>query len=366
VTLDSTFSVIMEDPPKEYLTDFGDGDRPPKNTHLQRIDEGVIPGYDGVAILYHPNTTKKAQDCIDGTHVWIHNEKGFLTQVYLEEDRDKFKLVRGPRRPDIEAHNELNAAERYCRRREGGKHLPIPPDSDSNEDNVRPPSPVSTDQQPHSPTTDEEPTEDYTNILIRHSPLFDTRPVAASTHDHTMATTTATTTTTTTTKPKIVASVQKKLDTAMKQQPSNNPGGSSNPGGGRGNPGGGGGNPGEGGNPGVPNPPAAPPMPPANQDARLMGSAPTEFDGDQAKADQFINELRHYFRINTTVPGLQSWIRRIAIALTFIKGPTVDEWALNQGDWVDRLDPLIEDVPDVWTNFLLEFQKQFQDTQAEE
>jgi hypothetical protein len=96
-------------------------------------------------------------------------------------------------------------------------------------------------------------------------------------------------------------------------------------------------------------------MPPANQDARLMGSAPTEFDGDRAKADQFINELRHYFRVNATVPGLQSWIHRVAIALTFIKGPTVDEWALNQGDWVDRLDPLIEDVPNIWVHFLNEF-----------
>jgi hypothetical protein len=162
-----------------------------------------------------------------------------------------------------------------------------------------------------------------------------------------MATTTATTTTTTTTKPKIVASVQKKLDTAMKQQPSNNPGGGSgNPGGGGGNPGGGGGNPG-GGNPAPPNPPAAPPMPPANQDARLMGSTPTEFDRDRTKANQFMNKLQHYFRVNATVPGLQSWIRHIAIALTFIKGPTVDKWALNQGDWVDRLDPLIEDIPDI-------------------
>ena len=97
-----------------------------------------------------------------------------------------------------------------------------------------------------------------------------------------------------------------------------------------------------------------------------MGSTPTEFDGDRVKADQFINKLQHYFHMNATVPGLQSWIRCIAIALTFIKGPTVDEWALNQGDWVDRLDPLIEDVPDVWINFLNEFQKQFQDTQAEE
>jgi hypothetical protein len=66
------------------------------------------------------------------------------------------------------------------------------------------------------------------------------------------------------------------------------------------------------------------------------------------------------------VPGLQSWICRVAIVLTFIKGLTVDEWALNQGDWVDRLDPLLEDVPDVWVHFLNEFRNQFQDTQAEE
>jgi hypothetical protein len=164
----------MEAPPKEYLTDFGDGNRLPKNAHLRRINRGVIPGYDGIAILYHPDTTKKAQDCIDGTHVWIHNERGFLTQVYLEEDRDTFKLVRGPRRPDIEAHNELNAVERLCRRRKGGKFLPIPPDSDDDLDNARPPSPISTDQQPNSPTTDEEPTEDCTNTIIRHSPLIAT------------------------------------------------------------------------------------------------------------------------------------------------------------------------------------------------
>jgi hypothetical protein len=252
--------------------------------------------------------------------------------------------------------------ERHRQRLEAGKFLPIPPDSDNEQDNARPPSPVSTDQQPNSPTTDEEPTEDNTNIIIRHSPLIATRPFTTLICEHTMATTTTTTATTTTTKPKIVASVQKKLDTAMKQQPSGNPRGGS------GNPRGGGSNPGGGGNPGAPNPPnpAAPPMPPANQDACLMGSAPTEFDRDRAKTDQFMNKLRHYFHVNATVPSLQSWIRCVAIALTFIKGLTVDEWALNQGDWVDRLDPLIEDIPDVWTNFLLEFRKQFQDTQAEE
>jgi hypothetical protein len=286
VTLDSTFLFITEAPPKEYLTDFGDDDKPPKNAHLHRIDKGVIPGYDGIAILYHPDMTKKAQDCIDRTHIWIHNEKGFLTQVYLEEDGDKFKLVRGPRRPDIEAHNELNARERLRRRHKGGTFLPIPPDSDDDKDNSRPPSPVSTDQQPNLPTTDEEPTEDHTNITIRNYPLIDTRPFASLIHEHAMATTTATTTTTTTTKPKIAASVQKKLDTAMKRQPSDNPGGGggnpaggSNPGGGGGNPGGGGGN--LGGNPGVPNPRQHHPCPrqtkmPASWGAPPRSSTETE------------------------------------------------------------------------------------------
>jgi hypothetical protein len=123
------FLITTEAPPKDYLTDFGDSNGLPRNPHLQRINKGVIPGYDGIAILYHPDPTKKAQDCIDGTHVWIHNERGFLDQVYLEEDRDKFKLVQGPRRPDIEAHNELDAVERHRQRLEGGTFLPIPPDS---------------------------------------------------------------------------------------------------------------------------------------------------------------------------------------------------------------------------------------------
>jgi hypothetical protein len=118
---------------------------PPWTTlsNLAAPSRSPLTGIDSpsIAILYHPDTTKKAQDCIDGTHVWIHNEKGFLTQVYLEEDGDKFKLVRGPRRPDIEAHNELNARERLRCRHEAGKFLPIPPDSDNDEDNVRPPPP---------------------------------------------------------------------------------------------------------------------------------------------------------------------------------------------------------------------------------
>jgi hypothetical protein len=168
------FLITTEAPLKDYLTDFGDGNSLPRNPHLQRIDKGVIPRYDGIAILYHPDPTKKAQDCIDGTHIWIHNERGFLDQVYLEEDGDKFKLVQGPRRPDIEAHNELDVVERCRQRLKGGMFLLIPPDSDNEQDNVQPPSPVSTDQQPNSPTTDKEPTEDHTNIIIRHSPLIAT------------------------------------------------------------------------------------------------------------------------------------------------------------------------------------------------
>jgi hypothetical protein len=53
---------------------------------------------------------------------------------------------------------------------------------------------------------------------------------------------------------------------------------------------------------------------------------PQIFDGDQTKADAFIRELHLYMMANQGVPGFESPMRRVAITLTFIKGPKVDRW----------------------------------------
>ena len=84
------------------------------------------------------------------------------------------------------------------------------------------------------------------------------------------------------------------------------PGGGSGPpgGGGSGPPGGGGsGPPGGGGGPPVGGqPPAAQqPVPPA-ADVKAMGSLPQIFYGDRSKANDFIEEVKGYFRLNADVP----------------------------------------------------------------
>jgi len=67
-------------------------------------------------------------------------------------------------------------------------------------------------------------------------------------------------------------------------------------------------------------------------------------------------------RVNIGVPGFESPIRKVALALTFIKGPDVARWVAAMGHWIDDLDPITENVPDVWDQFLVELEQQFADS----
>ena len=93
-------------------------------------------------------------------------------------------------------------------------------------------------------------------------------------------------------------------------------GGGGPPGRGGGTPGGGGGTPGGGG--------GGNPTQPAIGDGKPMGALPTIFEGDHSKAESFLREFSTYLLINYDVPALASFIKRIAIALTCIKGLEVN------------------------------------------
>ena len=99
-------------------------------------------------------------------------------------------------------------------------------------------------------------------------------------------------------------------------QPSTTPGGAG-PSGGGGPPGGGGGalgGEGGGGNPAQP----------AISDGKPMGALPTIFEGDCSKAESFLREFSTNLLVNYDIPALASFIKRIAITLTCIKGPEVN------------------------------------------
>jgi Retrotransposon gag protein/Zinc knuckle len=97
----------------------------------------------------------------------------------------------------------------------------------------------------------------------------------------------------------------------------------------------------------------------------MMGALPAIFDGNREWADDFIEELKAYIRLNNNIGGMNSYLKRIALALTLIKGPLVASWTRDFGNFFDTLNAA-DDIPATWTAFLDEFAHQFQDTQREE
>jgi putative polyketide hydroxylase len=136
--------------------------------------------------------------------------------------------------------------------------------------------------------------------------------------------------------------------------------------GGPGGPGGSGG-PGGPGGPGAPQgPPPAIPATGGNADNRVMGNLPQVFDGDRKNARNFLDSILGYFRANSRVPGLNSPIRKVSIALTLIQGPQVATWVRDMGAWIDSLNPVDDDIQFTWDTFVQEFTEHFTDSQEQE
>ena len=75
-----------------------------------------------------------------------------------------------------------------------------------------------------------------------------------------------------------------------------------------------------------------------------------------------MNELLGYLLLNANVPGFESPIRQVALALTLIKGPHVDRWVQDMTTWLQGLDLIADNVPRVWDYFTTTFEQQFSDS----
>ena len=97
-----------------------------------------------------------------------------------------------------------------------------------------------------------------------------------------------------------------------------------------------------------------------------MGTPPRIFSRDRMEAENFLDEFQRYVRVNYGVPGFESPIRLVALALTYIQGPTVANWAREMGQWLDSLDPVLDNIPDVLRQFYEEFRSQYADSQQQQ
>jgi hypothetical protein len=140
---------------------------------------------------------------------------------------------------------------------------------------------------------------------------------------------------------------------------------------------GGGGGPPAGGPPGgaalIPATAAAPNLQ-GIQNGALKGAVPTTFDGDRAKTDQFIREFGLYRVVNLDNATIVSPFQRVALALTFMRGPKVDDWVIQYINHVgtkvygdQTTNPPTPPTHQfnnkrLWTEFVADFHRVYSDT----
>ena len=93
----------------------------------------------------------------------------------------------------------------------------------------------------------------------------------------------------------------------------------------------------------------------------LRGMAPSIFTGDRSRSDAFTSEFRRYRLLNRNNDAIANPFNRDLTALSYIKGPLVEDWVSSQDRCLERcLDPLHADyVPDTSETLWLEFEATF-------
>ena len=100
-------------------------------------------------------------------------------------------------------------------------------------------------------------------------------------------------------------------------------------------------------------------------DVKAMGGLPAAFDGDRLRADDFIEEVKGFLRLNQDVTGYNSPIKKVVFTLTLMHRPQIARWKPDVGNFLDTLDLIHNNIQDVWNQFLHEFAEQYQDSQKE-
>ncbi|SRR5258708_3984003 len=105
----------------------------------------------------------------------------------------------------------------------------------------------------------------------------------------------------------------------------------------------------------------------------LIGAPPTIFDGNRSQTDHFITQFGLFRIINNTHAVITNPMRRVALALTYIRGPNVDAWVSQQfnvlsakvfGD-VNHTQTHTDTDEALWDDFITEFKRAYGETSWE-
>ena len=106
---------------------------------------------------------------------------------------------------------------------------------------------------------------------------------------------------------------------------------------------------------------------PANGGGALRGMPPTIFDGNWSNSNKFWNEFRHYRLLNRNNDTISNPFNRVLTALSYIRGPLVDDWVGTQDQKLERCLnwTRADSTPDtdnvLWTDFKTAFKSAWRD-----
>ena len=101
---------------------------------------------------------------------------------------------------------------------------------------------------------------------------------------------------------------------------------------------------------------------PADNKSSLRGKQPLVFNGMRSKADNFWRAFKIYRILNKETNTIKSPFNQTALAISFIAGPNVDNWAEHQLDQLEGKTSLTNpnryaDTDErLWTEFETAFQ----------
>ena len=107
---------------------------------------------------------------------------------------------------------------------------------------------------------------------------------------------------------------------------------------------------------------------PVDDKTSLRGKQPPTFDGTRSKADNFWRAFKIYWILNKKTTMIKNPFHRTALAISFIAGPNIDDWAEHQLDQLEeKTSPLnpnqyVDTDERLWTEFETAFQAAYQDT----
>jgi hypothetical protein len=83
---------------------------------------------------------------------------------------------------------------------------------------------------------------------------------------------------------------------------------------------------------------------------KLAGLPPTVFTGEQTESNKFLKEFKQWQLLNRNHIKMKQADNRVLMALTYIKGPKVNDWQEAQLEELESSN-LIPDNETLWTNF---------------